>query len=279
MKSKKVSEHDLKVLNSRTAITDLLRFEKLNFSNTISYLDYRRILKELQAELLKMQLWISENQYRLAIIFEGRDLAGKGGCIRWFTEHLSPRSYRSVALPAPSEVEKGQWYFQRYIHELPNPGEIVLFDRSWYNRAVVEPVNNLCSKQHYDLFMHQVAEFEDMLHEDGIKIIKFWLSISKNEQKKRLEAVKDDPLASWKLSGLDKKALKLWDEYTRFKKRMLERTDLPFSKWMLLNANYVPAARVETIKHVLANVPYPKNELSTKLLKPDTKIISTYKGD
>ena len=269
----KLSAQDVKILNSSSGITDLLKLEKLNYQRTLKFVKARRELKRLQIDLLKMQRWIVDNNYRLAVIFEGRDLAGKGGCIRWFIEHLNPRSYRSVALPKPSEVQKGQWYFQRYINRLPDPGEIVFFDRSWYNRSVVEPVNDLCTKQEYRLFMKQVPDFEKMLNQDGVHVIKFWLSITKDEQGRRLNAIKDDPLDSWKLSGLDRQALKLWDDYTKYKEKMLNKTDLPCCRWMILNANYVPDARVEAIKHVLSKVPYPKDETARKLLKPRKSII------
>lgn len=274
----KLRSQDVKILNSVPGITDMLRFEKINHQHTLRYVKARRDLKKLQIDLLKMQRWIGEKGYRLAVIFEGRDLAGKGGCIRWFIEHLNPRSYRSVALPKPSDVELGQWYFQRYIKQLPNPGEIVFFDRSWYNRAVVEPVNDLCTKAQYKLFMHQVPEFELMLNQDGIHVIKIWVSIDKKEQTKRLDAIRNNPLDSWKLSGLDKKALSLWKDYTRYKNKMLKTTNLPFSPWLILNANYAPEARVEAIKHVLSQVPYPKDKRADSLLKPKKGLIYPFKS-
>ncbi len=162
-------------------------------------------MRDLQIELVKLQRWIAKENKRVAVIFEGRDAAGKGGNIRRFMEHLNPRSTRLVALNKPTNVEKGQWYFQRYIKELPNPGEIVFFDRSWYNRAVVEPVMGFCEKTQYKEFMTQVPEFEHMLYEDGLIIIKFWLSISKDEQLKRFEARKQTPLKRWKFSPVDQK--------------------------------------------------------------------------
>jgi polyphosphate kinase 2 len=272
----KILARDAKILNSVAGITDMLRFENINYPRTLRYVKARRDLKKLQIDLLKMQRWVGEKGYRLAIVFEGRDLAGKGGCIRWFIEHLNPRSYRSVALPKPSDVERGQWYFQRYIKQLPNPGEIVFFDRSWYNRAVVEPVNGFCTKDQYKLFMNQVPEFELMLNQDGIHVIKIWVSIDKKEQAKRLDAIKDNPLDSWKLSGLDKKALSLWKDYSRYKKKMMETTNLPFSPWIILNANYAPEARVEAIKHVLSKVPYPKDKAAGNLLKPKKNLISPF---
>ena len=173
---------------------------------------YENELKKLQVELVKLQQWVAKNNKRVAIIFEGRDAAGKGGNIRRFMEHLNPRSMRLVALNKPTVVEKGQWYFQRYIKELPNPGEIVFFDRSWYNRAVVEPVMDFCTKEEYKKFLVQVPEFEHMLYEDGVTIIKFWLSISKDEQMKRFDARNDDPLKRWKFSPVDKKGQELWDK-------------------------------------------------------------------
>ena len=166
-------------------------------------------MHELQSELVNLQKWVARNKMRVAIIFEGRDAAGKGGAIKRFKEHLNPRSSRVVALTKPTEVEKGQWYFRRYIQVLPNPGEIVFFDRSWYNRAVVEPVMDFCSKDQYEKFMVQAPEFEHLLYEDNVKVIKFWFSISKDEQKKRFDGRMGNHLKVWKFSPVDMEGQKL----------------------------------------------------------------------
>ncbi|MDH5399749.1 MAG: hypothetical protein OEX02_16475, partial [Cyclobacteriaceae bacterium] len=178
---------------------------------------YETEIKKLQVELVRMQRWVEERGKRIMIIYEGRDASGKGGAIKRFIEHLNPRAMRVVALPKPTDVEKGQWYFQRYVTQLPNPGEIVFFDRSWYNRAVVEPVNGFCTDKQYKQFMRQVPEFEHMLFEDGIILIKFWFSVSKEIQLYRFNSRKENPLKNWKHSDVDAQAQDLWAEYTKFK--------------------------------------------------------------
>ncbi|HHJ50272.1 MAG TPA: polyphosphate kinase 2 [Phaeodactylibacter sp.] len=217
---------------------------------------YEQELQRLQVELVKMQRWVQEQGKRVAILFEGRDAAGKGGAIRRFTEHLNPRAMRVVALPKPTEMEQGQWYFQRYVNQLPNKGEIVFFDRSWYNRAVVEPVNKFCTKEQYQRFLRQVPEFEHMLYEDGIMLIKFWFSISKEEQKRRFAARRQNPLKQWKISPVDQRAQKLWDKYTRYKEEMFSKTHTSFSPWIIVKANDKKTARLESIKYVLKTVGY-----------------------
>ena len=251
----------------------MLRQPDINLRRTLRRLRYEDTLKVLQIEMLKLQNWTRENGKRVALVFEGRDVAGKGGAIRRFTEHLNPRSIRVVALPRPSDKERGQWYFQRYINQLPNPGEIVFFNRSWYNRAVVEPVNGFCTEEQYAQFLMQVKDFEKMLFEDGIQIIKFWFSIDKKEQKKRLESIKNNPLKQWQLSPIDAKAQKLWDKYTYYKDRMFLETSWTESPWVVLVANTKPKARLEAMKYVLSTVPYPKNQNVLNVLQPDTDII------
>lgn len=201
-----------------------------------------------------------QNKQRVIIIFEGRDAAGKGGAIRRITEHLNPREHRVVALPKPNEVEAGQWYFQRYINQLPKAGEIVFFDRSWYNRAVVEPVNGFCTKEEYKIFMSQVNEFEKMLVNSGTYILKLYFSISKQEQKKRFEDIIDNPLKKWKYSPVDAKALELWDDYTAYKEKMFEVSDTDFAPWKILDANRKSEARIKALEYILESIPYePKN--------------------
>ena len=269
----KLSNKDLELLNSKEGVLELLRFKTTNVERSLKRLHYLQELELLQVELIKMQNWVEKKQKRVAILFEGRDAAGKGGAIRRFTEHLNPRLLRVVALPHPTPVEKGQWYFQRYIQQLPNPGEIVFFDRSWYNRAVVEPVNGFCTKKQYNEFMSQVVDFENMLHKDGIQIIKFWFSISKEEQELRFNAIASDPLKVWKLSPVDDRALELWDEYTKYKQNMFASTNIEFSPWQVVKADNKPRARLEAIKYVLHESGYPKPDEILKYLKVDKDVL------
>ena len=210
----KLTLEDYTIVATNDELLTLIKQKGVSISKVEKNLAYENELKKLQIELVKLQRWVAKNNKRVAVIFEGRDAAGKGGNIRRFMEHLNPRTSRLVALNKPTSVEKGQWYFQRYIKELPNPGEVVFFDRSWYNRAVVEPVMGFCTQQEYNEFLVQVPEFEHMLYEDGVVVIKFWLSISKDEQIKRFEARIDNPLKRWKFSPVDKKGQELWDKYT-----------------------------------------------------------------
>ncbi|MEK7305731.1 MAG: hypothetical protein AAB034_06225, partial [Nitrospirota bacterium] len=201
-----LTDDDLIRINTRRGLLTLLKRKEVDLEDVRKTLLYEQELRQLQVELVRLQRWVQESGQRIAILVEGRDAAGKGGTIRRFTEHLNPRAMRVVALPKPSDEERGQWYFQRYIRQLPNKGEIVFFDRSWYNRAVVEPVMGFCSKKDHQRFLQQVTEFEHMLYEDGVTIIKFWFSISKDEQAKRFEARRQNPLKQWKLSPVDEKA-------------------------------------------------------------------------
>ena len=237
---------------------------------------YEKELRKLQTELVNLQRWVSDNNMRVAIIFEGRDSSGKGGAIKRFTEHLNPRAMRVVALNKPTEVEQGQWYFRRYIKELPNPGELVFFDRSWYNRAVVEPVMGFCTQDQYNKFMAQVPEFEHMLYEDGVKVIKFWFSISKDEQVRRFDSRMENPLKRWKFSPVDKEGQKKWDDYTYYKEQMFARTHTSFSPWIIVKTNDKLTARLESIRYVLSQFHYEgKKETETKLL-PDPNIIQRF---
>ncbi len=197
------SEKDLKKLNSKKGLKSILLNETINLPKTIRYIDYEKELKVLQTELIRQQACIIDKNMRVIVIFEGRDAAGKGGAIRRITERINPRHYRIVALPRPTEVEQTQWYFQRYIRQFPKAGEIVFFDRSWYNRAVVEPVNGFCTNEEYRLFMNQVNDFERMISESGILLVKIYMSISKKEQAKRFEDIRNNPLKQWKMSRVD----------------------------------------------------------------------------
>lgn len=274
-----LSEKDLELLNTKTGLEELLRNKELKPERVINRLRYYNRLLEFQAELIKLQNWVSDKQKRIAILFEGRDAAGKGGAIRRFVEHMNPRLLRTVALPSPTPVEKGQWYFQRYIQQLPNPGEIVFFDRSWYNRAVVEPVNGFCTRRQYKQFMSQVVDFEKMLHKDGIQVIKLWFSISKEEQQERFANIKSDPLKQWKLSPVDERALELWDDYGKYKEEMFRKTNTDHCPWAVVKANVKTRARVEAIKYVLGEVDYPKSdEVLRKIKLDDTILYQLQKG-
>lgn len=255
---------ELEILNSKKGIKQFLKTEGDSVAKVIRYVKYEARLKSLQEELIKLQNWVTENNEKVVIIFEGRDAAGKGGAIRRITQHLNPREFRVVALPKPTEEEKGQWYFQRYINQLPRKGRIVFFDRSWYNRAVVEPVNGFCTKHEYDIFMDQVNEFERMIVTSGTRLIKFYFSITKDEQEKRFEEIKASPVKKWKYSAVDQRALDLWDEYTKYKTQMFERTNTDIAPWIIIKANRKTVARIETIEHVLNIIPYkPKDETIT----------------
>ena len=250
---------DLLKLNSNKGLTSLLLNETLNPQKTIRYLDYNKNLKKLQVELIRLQTCLIDNNQRVIVIFEGRDAAGKGGAIRRLTERINPRHFRIVALPRPTEEEQSQWYFQRYINQFPKAGEILFFDRSWYNRAVVEPVNDFCTKEEYNTFMNQVNEFERMITESGIILVKIYMSISKKEQAKRFEDIKNNPLKQWKISKVDERAQELWDSYTYYKNKMFENTKNGGIPFKVINANRKTEARVEAIEYLLENIPYDKN--------------------
>ncbi len=212
-------------------------------------------LKKLQVELIKLQACVIEKGQRLIVIFEGRDAAGKGGAIRRITERINPRHFRIVALPRPTEEEQTQWYFQRYINQFPKAGEMVFFDRSWYNRAVVEPVNGFCTEEEYNIFMNQVNDFERMITESGIILVKVYMSISKKEQARRFEDIKNNPLKQWKISKVDEKAQELWDSYTEYKNKMFKKVSIPFK---VIKANRKTEARIEAIEYLLDEIPYDK---------------------
>ena len=248
----------LKYLLNRDDLPHILDGANSTYKKLLNTIKYEEELEKLQVELVKMQRWVQDEGQRIAIIFEGRDAAGKGGAIRRFIEHLSPRYFRTVALPKPTEEERGQWYFQRYIRQLPNKGEIVFFDRSWYNRAIVEPVNGFCTPEQYQVFMQQVNEFEQMIHEDGVTIIKLWFSISQKEQIRRFTSRQKNPLKQWKLSPIDMQAQEKWEEYTQFKKQMFKKTSNAFSPWVIVKADNKQDARLESIRYVLSVLPYPK---------------------
>jgi polyphosphate kinase 2 len=227
----------------------------------------------LQTEMVRMQNWMIETGKRLIIVCEGRDSAGKGGAIMRFIRFINPRHYRVIALNKPTAEERGQWYFQRYIQHFPNPGEIVFFDRSWYNRAVVEPVMGFCSQEQYDLFMKQVVQFENMLIEDNLIICKLWFSIDKQEQNVRLEERKSNPLISWKLSTVDMQAQLKWDDFTKHKEMMFETTGTQNSPWVVIKGNNKDLARKEAMRYVLKNIEYNQKGLTGVRLDYDPEIV------
>ncbi len=228
-------------------------------------IEYEKELRKLQVELLKFQNHVKDTGQKILMIFEGRDAAGKGGTIKRITEHLNPRGARVVALEKPSEVEQTQWYFQRYIQHLPSGGEIVLFDRSWYNRAMVEPVMGFCTERQHHKFLKDAPEFEEMLVDEGIQMFKFYFSVSKEEQARRFKARETDPLKQYKLSPVDKESQKLWDEYSLAKFMMLSSTHTEAAPWTIVKSDNKKKARLNTIKHILNFVDYPD--------KPDSKEI------
>lgn len=228
----------------------------------------------LQTELVWLQQHIKETNQRVLILFEGRDTAGKGGAIMRFIRFLNPRLFKVVALSKPTEREAGQWYFQRYIEHLPGPGEIVLFDRSWYNRAVVEPVMGFCSKKQYNLFNRQVVSLEKMLVQDGIHLFKFWFSIDAEEQKRRLEERVHNPLKQWKLSSVDVEAQSKWKEFTFYKEAMFKKTAKPHAPWIVVKGNERDVARKEVMRYVVNKLEYNKKGQTGERLSLDTNIVT-----
>ncbi len=273
---KNITEAEFNTIESHADLLKVLKDKDSSISSVLSKIHYEKEKEKLQVELVKLQQWVKKNNKRVAIIFEGRDAAGKGGNIRRFTEHLNPRSMRLVALNKPTLVQKGQWYLRRYIQQLPNPGELVFFDRSWYNRAVVEPVMGFCTTHQYEQFMAQLPEFEHMLYEDGVIIIKFWLSITKEEQLTRFNAREDNPLKRWKFSPVDKKGQEYWEDYTKYKEQMFSKTHTAFSPWIIVKTNNKETARLESMRYVLSQFDYENKEESEVSLLPDPNVIMRY---
>ena len=231
------------------------------YKHLMSRRSYERRKYELQVELLKLQAWVKETGQRVVVLFEGRDAAGKGGTIKRFMEHLNPRGAHVVALEKPSDVERGQWYFQRYIEHLPTRGEIVLFDRSWYNRAGVERVMGFCTDEEYLEFMRQAPEFERNLARSGLHLIKFWFSVSRKEQRRRFKERKSHPLKQWKLSPVDLASLDKWEEYTRAKEAMFFYTDTADAPWTVIKSDCKKRARLNAMRYVLHKLPYSNKDL------------------
>jgi len=251
-----LSPKNLKKLNSKRGLRLFLTQDDMSVSKALRILNQEAKLERLQEELIKLQQWVEAKEEKLVVIFEGRDAAGKGGAIRRMTQHLNPRELNVVALSKPTDEEKNQWYFQRYIKNLPRNGQITFFDRSWYNRAVVEPVNGFCTPKEYEVFMNQVNQFEKMIIDSGIRVVKIYFSITKDEQSRRFEDIKTSPVKKWKFSKVDESALRLWDDYTSYKAKMFEHTNTEIAPWYIIGANKKSKARVEAIEKLLELIPY-----------------------
>lgn len=234
--------------------------------------EYEALKAALQVELLKVQLWIQDTNQKFVLLFEGRDAAGKGGTIKRFTEHLNPRAARVVALNKPTEEERGQWFFQRYVKHLPTNGEMVLYDRSWYNRAGVERVMDFCAPTEYLEFMRQTPEFERMLARSGIRLFKYWFSVTRDEQKARFASRETDPLKRWKLSPIDRASLNLWDDYTEAKEAMFFYTDTADAPWTIVRSNDKKRARINCMRHFLSSLNYPDKDMDI-VGEPDPLIV------
>ncbi|QDC09030.1 polyphosphate kinase 2 [Oceanicola sp. D3] len=243
------------------------------YDKRLSRRSYEHQKADLQAELLKVQKWVAETGQKIVVLFEGRDAAGKGGTIKRFMEHLNPREARVVALNKPSEREKGEWFFQRYIEHLPTAGEMVFYDRSWYNRAGVERVMGFCSPNEYLEFMRQTPELERMLVRSGIHLFKYWFSVTKEEQRARFASRETDPLKRWKLSPIDKASLDMWDDYTEAKEAMFFYTDTADAPWTIVKSADKKRARLACMRHFLASLDYPGRNM--KVVKgPDPALVS-----
>ena len=260
--------------SQETRMAQVVGFEQgeYPYSVKLSRSEYEAEKAALQVELLKVQHWVSETDQKYVMLFEGRDAAGKGGTIKRFTEHLNPREARVVALNKPSDEERGQWFFQRYIKHLPTNGEIVLYDRSWYNRAGVERVMGFCKPSEYLEFMRQTPEFERMLVRSGIRLFKYWFSVTREEQKRRFSSRETDPLKRWKLSPIDRASLDKWDDYTEAKEAMFFYTDTADAPWTVIRSNDKKRARLNCMRHFLSSLDYPDKDFDV-VQTPDPKIV------
>mgnify|MGYP002382989748 CR=1 FL=1 len=252
--------------------------ERMSGDSELDHDEYEELLKPLAKELSAMARWVSETGQRMVVVFEGRDTAGKGGSIEMFSRLLNPRQCRVVALPSPNERERTQWYFQRYVQHLPAQGEIVLFDRSWYNRAGVERVMGFCSEDQYQEFFKTVPEFERMLIRSGIILVKYWFSITDDEQQFRFSMRIRDPLKQWKLSPMDVEARSRWEAYTKAKETMLEHTHLPDSPWWIVDAVDKKRARLNCISHLLSQMPYQEVARVPVVLPPRVRNPDYHRG-
>lgn len=244
------------------------------YSSKMGRASYEKQKAKLQVELIKAQQWVKESGQKIVLLFEGRDAAGKGGTIKRYMEHMNPRSSRVVALEKPTEEESGQWYFQRYINNLPTTGEMVLFDRSWYNRAGVERVMGFCKPSEYLEFMRQTPELEQMFVRSGIRLFKYWFSITREEQARRFAARGEDPLKQWKLSPIDKASIDLWDDYTEAKEAMFFYTDTADAPWHIIKSDCKKRARLNCMRHFLWNIPYPDKDHHV-VHQPDPLIVGS----
>jgi polyphosphate kinase 2 len=264
--------HELPTYDSEIPqdLTDMER--RVPYASALSRKKYEAELRDLQIELLKLQRWVKETRARLLVLFEGRDAAGKGGSIKRFTESLNPRGARVVALEKPNDTERSQWYFQRYVAHLPAAGEIVFFDRSWYNRAGVEHVMGFCTNHEYSEFFRQAPELERSLVSSGILLFKLWFAISEVEQRQRFEGRRTDPLRQWKLSPIDEASLGRFADYSMARDTMLAYTDTRDAPWTIINSNDKRRARLEAIRHVVASIPYEHRDL-TVARTPDPRVV------
>lgn len=273
-KNSEALHHLSELRNDPKAIQQTFETGEYPYKRKISRKIYEAHKAELQVELLKVQKWVKEKNQKVVILFEGRDAAGKGGTIKRFMEHLNPRGARVVALEKPTDNERSQWFFQRYITHLPSAGEIVMFDRSWYNRAGVERVMRFCRPNDYLEFMRQCPEIERMLVQSGIHLFKYWFSVSREEQRRRFNARNSDPLKQWKLSPIDKASLDKWDDYTEAKEAMFFFTDTADAPWTIIKSNDKKRARLNCMQHFLSNLPY--EDKNKKIVRgPDPLIVGS----
>ncbi len=255
-----------------TPRTDGFENGKYPYPDRLALKPYEAEKAQLQTELLKVQLWAQETGQKFVLLFEGRDAAGKGGTIKRFTEHLNPRAARVVALNKPTDEERGQWFFQRYVNHLPTRGEMVFYDRSWYNRAGVERVMGFCEPQEYLEFMRQTPDFERMLVRSGVRLYKYWFSVTQEEQRARFASRENDPLKMWKLSPIDKASLGMWEDYTEAKEAMLFYTDTADAPWTIIKSDDKKRARLNCMRHFLASLDYPDKD--TEIAQPpDARIV------
>lgn len=252
----KFNRDQRKMLSSVRGLQLLLTGETPDFGGVVCQLEYEAELARLQAALIQAQNWVVDKDQRVLVLVEGREFAGKGEAVRLFTEHLNPRNMRMVALHKPTSRERNQWYFKRYIQQLPEPGEIAFFDRSWYNRALVEPVHGFCTNAEYERFMKEVNHFERMLSEDGIVLIKFYFSISKQEQHRRIESIRKDTLKRWQLTKVDLEAEALYDTFTRYEERLLTETHSGNVPWHVMDANDLNAAVLQALTIIVNAIPF-----------------------
>lgn len=274
MKTNPMTAKNAHSRTERKAQAALMRFADgpFPYDKRIKRSDYVARKHQLQAELLKVQRWVRESEQKIVILFEGRDAAGKGGTVQRFMEHLNPRAARVVALDKPSEVEHGQWYFQRYIAQLPTVGEMVFFDRSWYNRAGVERVMGFCTDAEYHVFMRQAPELEKMLVRSGLRLYKYWFAVTREQQRHRFESRKTDPLKQWKLSPIDLAGLDRWDDYTRARDAMFRDSDTPEASWTVIKSDDKKRARLNCMLHFLHSLDYPGKD-TTIVHAPDPLIV------